>query len=574
MHPLLMTLTTIPAEMRSKLSNNAWVCVAYLPVAKFLVHPSYQGILANRVLHEAMDIVTENLKHAAAFGKEMADGFGNVRIVYPPVVALSGDLIEHLSMAAVSASTSPVSFATSAQFGNGVTYPRRTKRDTLKAIKKVAERVDPWELHDFARECGKVHLNGVHLPWWRNFNLVDPSIFCCPDLLHSGYKLFFDHFHKACQIAVGAEELDRRFAIRHRRIGYGALRRVSEVKQMTGRMQREMMRATVVAIQGAVSPSFQRAIRAIVDFLLMAQAPRHTPASLARMETHLRTFHEHKDAIALAGGRGTLGHWRIPKLELLTNFVRAILTCGTLSQWSTEAVEHLIRTEGKRPFQLFTNHHRSDFAEQCARHLDRVEKLRQFELFALLKTHGVAACITPTEDELLDDVELHDAASRGLVRTWIESALPGTGFERFVRAPRTVRNLFATGSLSETGSRVAFHINKKPTGTYSLFNAAVAYGIPDLYAALCRYMQDAQGGTQDEAGPLPFDRIHVWEKYRIQLLSTFDDTVRLDPETLRAIPPNSTYPFGMCDPVLVDSLRADGELRAEGKCTSLPFNVQ
>ena len=50
----------------------------------------------------------------------------------------------------------------------------------------------------------------------------------------------------------------------------------------------------------------------MVDFLLMAQYPQHTPASLARMQGHLQTFHDHKDTIAQAGGHGTLEHWQTP----------------------------------------------------------------------------------------------------------------------------------------------------------------------------------------------------------------------------------------------------------------------
>ncbi|KZT63883.1 hypothetical protein DAEQUDRAFT_658350, partial [Daedalea quercina L-15889] len=35
MHPLLMTLANLPATMHLKLSNDAWMCIAYLPVLKF-----------------------------------------------------------------------------------------------------------------------------------------------------------------------------------------------------------------------------------------------------------------------------------------------------------------------------------------------------------------------------------------------------------------------------------------------------------------------------------------------------------------------------------------------------------
>ncbi|KZT70898.1 hypothetical protein DAEQUDRAFT_707629 [Daedalea quercina L-15889] len=524
MHPLLLTLAGLPAAMRSKLSNSAWICIAYLPVLKFTVHASYQSILANRVLHEAMDLITENLKIAACVGHRMADAWGNVRLVFPPVVALSGDLA-----------------------------------------------VDPWKLHDFQRECKKVGLNGVHMPWWRDYLFADPSIFSVPDLLHSDYKFFFDHLLPACQIAVGADELDRRFAARHKRIGYATLRRVSEVKQMTGRMHRETMRTIIVAIEGAVSPGFMRAMRAILDFLLAAQSPRHTPSSLARMTTDLRTFHHNKKAIMAAGGRGSLGHWRIPKLELLSNYVPFILTHGTLPQWSCDSVEHLLRTEAKKPFTLFTNHRRADFSEQCSRHLDRIEKMENLELYALLKIHGADIRTSLRSRDEMTAVELQDAASHGVTRTLLGQALPGTRAEFCVRSRRMARNLFATGSLSASGSTVAFNLNKQPSAEYAVDKVADVYSIADFHAALADYVQDlhldARQRMPHTLSPdyrdIGFDHVCVWETYRIQVLSVYDDAVRMDPETLRAIPPGPKYPFGMCDPVIIDSLSADGSLVAQ-----------
>ncbi|KAH9920739.1 uncharacterized protein B0H18DRAFT_880772, partial [Fomitopsis serialis] len=549
MHPLLMTLATIPSAIRSNLSNNAWMCVAYLPVPKFDVHHDYNGVLANRVMHEAMDIITHKLKWAARYGKEMADGYGNVRLVFPPVVALCGDLPEQLSMTAVGPSVSPVSLATTKQFGDGLTHAPRTKAHTLDLIHQVAKKVDPWRVHDFSRECAKVGLNGVHKPWWRDYHLTDPSLLSVPDLLHADAKLFWDHFLKACQIHVGPAELDRRLNARHKRIGYAGLRQVSEVKQMTGRMYREVMRSTVVAIEGAVTPAFMRAMRAIIEFLLAAQSPRHTPSSLARMETNLRVFHENKQAIMDAGGRGSLDHWHIPKLELLSNFVPAILSHGALPQWSCDAVEHLLRTEAKKPFTMFTNHQRTSYGSQCARHLDRIERLQMFEIYSLFKAHDAGLLNVFPGVAGMDTVDLNDASSAGVARTWVAHSLPGTGAERCIRGRRASRNLFATGSVRADNSDVAFHLTKKPTATHHINEIPALYHLPDFRAAVVDYIQgydlDSRQGVvrwslnSHDAG---FDYVHVWHTYRIQTLSTYDDAVRLEPETLRAIPPNTMTP--------------------------------
>lgn len=143
MHPLLLTLAGLSATMHLKLSNNVWMCIAYLPVPKFTIHASYQSILANCVMHKAMDLITENLKIATCVGHQMADAWGNICLFFPLVVAISGDLVEHLSMAALSSSILPVCLVTSSQFGDGIVHAQHTKAHTLNLIHTVSKAVDP-----------------------------------------------------------------------------------------------------------------------------------------------------------------------------------------------------------------------------------------------------------------------------------------------------------------------------------------------------------------------------------------------------------------------------------------------
>lgn len=95
-------------------------------------------------------------------------------------------------------------------------------------------------------------------------------------------------------------------------------------------MHQEIMHTVIIAIEGAALPGFMHAMHAILNFLIAAQSPHHTPSSLARMTTDLCTFHHNKKAIMAAGGHSSLGHWQIPKLELFNDFVLFILTHGAL----------------------------------------------------------------------------------------------------------------------------------------------------------------------------------------------------------------------------------------------------
>ncbi|KAG1891885.1 uncharacterized protein F5891DRAFT_1131466 [Suillus fuscotomentosus] len=65
MHPLFITIGNLDSEVRSKATLRAWRCIAYMPIAKFRVHPDYQSILQARLWHKCVDLVCANLKIAA-----------------------------------------------------------------------------------------------------------------------------------------------------------------------------------------------------------------------------------------------------------------------------------------------------------------------------------------------------------------------------------------------------------------------------------------------------------------------------------------------------------------------------
>ncbi|KAG2031312.1 hypothetical protein BDR03DRAFT_1016259, partial [Suillus americanus] len=76
------------------------------------------------------------------------------------------------------------------------------------------------------------------------------------------------------------------------------------------------------------SPGFIRAVRAMIDFIYLAQNPLHTESNITSMIQALRDFHDHKQAIidaeAQQGKGGAKDDFFIPKLELMQSFARAI----------------------------------------------------------------------------------------------------------------------------------------------------------------------------------------------------------------------------------------------------------
>ena len=300
---------------------------------------------------------------------------------YPPwvaSVAYTADLPEQLMIACVTKSISPVTIAEKNQFGDAILYALRDSELTLQKLHELCQRIDPWRLQEFLVEAKKHNLNGVQLPFWRDWRFSNPSIFLIGELLHYGHKLFFDHPFKWCKVLLGHDEIDVHYHIQHKRVGVRHFNGVSQVNQMTGREHCNLQCTIVPMIAGLADPDFVCAIRAIVDFLYQVQAPTFSPSSICAMEESLQVFHSFKGAILRAGvWRGKskeISHFEIPKLELLQSFSRGIRNSGSLIPYTTDVSERLLITHCKDPFTC-TNRQRSSFTWQIVLLLDRKESI-------------------------------------------------------------------------------------------------------------------------------------------------------------------------------------------------------
>jgi len=268
-----------------------------MPIPTFIVNSEFQTLLRARLWHKCMDLVCSNLKVAARVGKYMVNPSARLCYCFTPLISHIADLPEQLMIACVTKNSSPVTTATHKEFGDETPHPPRNRTETYTLIQQLCNCVDPWDLIVFVREAKKLHLSGVHLPYWRNWRRSNPARFLTPEILHALHKFFFDHVLKWIKQILG-HELDVRFKSHHKRTGVRHFSGgVSHVNQMTGREHRDIQRTIVPTLWGLASPSFIRAVRAMIDFIYLAQNPLHTESSIASMTQALRDFHDNKQAI-------------------------------------------------------------------------------------------------------------------------------------------------------------------------------------------------------------------------------------------------------------------------------------
>ncbi|KAH8983317.1 hypothetical protein EDB86DRAFT_2811651 [Lactarius hatsudake] len=558
MYPAYLSLANIVSEVRMKASNHAWMCFCFLPIVKFRVHPSFQSILSARLWHACMDKAFARCKDAAITGCFVADPHGRLRWSFPLLAAWIADLPEQHLISAVANSTSPHSLAVTNQFGDAHCHSPRHGLVTIKLIQDLTSRVDPWKLGAFQDKAKELGLNGVHLPFWRDWYLANPFHFLVPEILHTCHKFFFDHPLQWCINAVGAFELDSRFRSLHPRVGFRHFGNgVARVQQMTGREHRDIQRSIIAVIAGAVPPSFLRAIRALIDFIYQVQSPFLTESAISSFVDSLKEFHDEKAAITAAGARigtkGPITHFNIPKLELWQHFACSTKMMGAPIQWTADVTERLHITEVKHPFRA-TNHR--NFEEQCARILDRLERVKLFDFFCKFLANGDLKPSNPvvTEAVLTAQQDLHPV-------------LPPTvaTCEEIVMSQRPMQNYFLKGLVS-SNSLAAFHLNKTPDiASISIGEATHLYALQDFWPALGDFMsglshQQRRGRRVSRGCPdVGFEDIRIWFRFRIQLHSVHDQHVLLPAQTVQVLPPSQKHPHGLCDTVLIHGLGDAGD---------------
>ncbi|KAF8970295.1 hypothetical protein BDZ97DRAFT_1914618 [Flammula alnicola] len=591
-HPLLISLANLDMDFRMKVSNHAFLLLAILPIPKFIHrNKRLRGVLADRVFHECLDFVTKPLKIAAQIGIMMSDPLGGQRLCYTPLAGYIVDTPESALIAGVGGKTSSVTMASYKQFGDSFRHEPRTASTTIAQLHSLEEKVDPWDLQAYFKAAKETfRLNGVHRPFWRDWPLSDPSDFLTPEPLHHWHKQFWDHDAKWCIKAVGDAEIDFRFSVLHPHTGFRHFKEgISALKQVTGREHRDVQRYIIPVIADAVPKDFLIAVRALMDFRYLAQAPEIDDALCAQIESALQEFHAHKDAILVAKARcGEKGipieNWHIPKLEFLQSVVRSICTSGVPIQWSADRTENAHITELKVPARSGNN---QNYEPQICRYLDRADKCRVFNLATAVRDAGFdfrarfgnhvdddddAASTTSNDSEGLGETQEFTKTSTILEN--LDPVFPLTGTTRnavnyFVRADSVSKHPYPTMPTplrTFVTPQVAIHLKRDPKFKRMLVDdAAQLFNLPDFRPALHDYITKMEtnsssrissiGGrrfaTKDST--LPFTHVEIWTKLQVQSKAYHHPHNVLPPQTVNAAPPSTKWPLGQYDTVIANT---------------------
>ncbi|KAK7023105.1 hypothetical protein R3P38DRAFT_3317338 [Favolaschia claudopus] len=552
-HPFLVSLANIDTDVMLKASNHSFMMAALMPVPKFLCPKEIRGLMERRLLHHCIDIVCAPLKAAAMDGHIMSTSSGQLVRAHTPLVAYIADAPEAADIACVKGQTSHLTTASYHTFGDPFRHPERTGDLTWNNILSVNSAVDPWDVAKYQKASKELRLSGVHLPFWRDWSLsTNPSRFLTMEPLHTLHKGFFDHDFQWGRKIVGDEEIDFRLSIIQPRIGFRHFKEgVTQLKQLGGREHRELERCFIAVIADAAPAPVIRALRALIDFRFLAQAPEMDQVTLTRLTDSLAEFHQYKQHIIDAGGREQ-DHFKIPKLEFMQSVVSGICWAGVPMQFTADVTEKAHSTEIKVPARTQTNHR--DYDPQIARYLDRAEKMRLFDIATGLGEKENGAVEVDDDDSAYDEVAAVAGESSRPVRNLFRLAIAHS-----LQYPNLERRIFTTEST-------AFSLNRTPNlPCISVDDAAVLFDLPDLRPALGDYLKRSNsnhsgmpavsiiGGARRSTPecPLPFSHLQVWYNVRVQNKSPHSKPRPIPAQNLQAQPPNAEWVHGRYDTVLL-----------------------
>lgn len=148
---------------------------------------------------------------------------------------------EATALTGVSGKTSHLTMATYKEFGDPFQHQPRTATSIIESLDILAAEFDPSNITLYTKNAKtKFRLNGVHLPFWRDWHLPDgtlpnPHQVFPIEVLHHLHKAFWDHDVKWALKAAGDEELDLRFSLIQPCNGYRHFSSgISSLKQVTG----------------------------------------------------------------------------------------------------------------------------------------------------------------------------------------------------------------------------------------------------------------------------------------------------------------------------------------------------
>ena len=380
-YPVYLTIGNIPKDTRRKPSRHAQILIGYIPTTKLESisnKAARRRALAN-LFHSCMQSVLAPIISCGEAGVPMMSGDGIWRRCHPIVAVFVGDYPEQALVTCTYNGRCPKCLVRFDQLREFQSFPSRLQSDALKTYCLVDE-----EVATFHRACREAGLKPVFHPFWESLPSADIFQSITPDILHQLFQGVMKHVIAwlTSPTIFGSVEVNARcrsMPPNHKIQLF--TKGITTLSRVTGQEHKNICRILLGLIVDLPLPGGQvpsrvvKAVRALLDFLYLAQYPSHTTETLRRLQESLARFHDNKIVFA---NLGTRKDFNIPKLHSLLHYMVSIMLFGTTDNYNTEQTERLHIDFSKDAYRA-TNH--KDEFSQMTMWLERREKVRQHTAF-------------------------------------------------------------------------------------------------------------------------------------------------------------------------------------------------
>lgn len=457
-----------------------------------------------------MRVILQPLIAAGEHGVDMVGGDGDVRRVHPILACYAADYPEQTLVCCAKYGTCPKCQISA----EGLQYIPTSQQDPIEA------RTPQWTKNviadaknqsnkssQFYEKCMAQEVSGsLSSPFWADFPYTDVHLSTVPDVLHQLYQGVFKHLVNWCRRAMSPAELDRRirtlppaFGLRHFKNGISAL------SQISGSERKNMAKILLGCVAGAMPAKGVKAVKAILDFIYLAQYKTHDDTTLNYLEEALQSWRINRsyftDMVPIRE------HFNIPKFHALIHYIQSIRSPGTTDNYNTELFERL----------------HIDFAKMGWRASNKRDEFPQ-------------------------------------MITWLSRQEKVVAFGKYLKLPQPASPLSEEPPLpppAPVHQRLSFTIAKYPNHpNKSIDRISASHASPMFSQHLKEYINTflprgvRTTATRAQTFPLPFNKLDVFYQFKFHPSSLQDDDTE-ENDIVKAIPISRKTPHGRFDPVVV-----------------------
>lgn len=349
--------------------------IGYIPTSKLGGITNLTGrrrALAN-LFHACMQNVLQPISSVGETGIAMMSGDGIWRRCHPIFAVFIGDYPEQYLATCTYNGRCPKCTVPHDQLGDPHSFPPRLHSTAINTYILADDDVRMFHLG-----CCEAGLKPIYHPFWESLPLTDIFLSITPDVLHQLLQGMMKHLVRWLIAVFGPKEINARCKAippNHKILLF--TKGITSLSRVSGHEHKKMcciLLGLIVDLPipgGLDSSRLVKAVRALLDFLYLAQYPCHTSHTILQLQERLAAFHDNKEIFVDIGVRK---QFNLPKLHSLSHYASSIKLFGTTDNYNTEQTERLHIDFTKDAYRA-TN--RKDEYPQMTMWLERREKVKR-----------------------------------------------------------------------------------------------------------------------------------------------------------------------------------------------------